>query len=296
MKAKFFEFNGQSEIVLENGNVIASNEGEAKVDFLNRASEEVNAEFVEDLEVTEVTASSLKKKANKALVAAFDKATGVEAELIKSVLESRGVVVGESTEEATAEGEATEETAEAPKKEKKAKKEKVEKAPREKREKPSLSETLDQANAAKVNIGKVVEFVPFRCAFKVLAEIKRVVTDTRVNRAYFRMTGIEDGKLYHAEITNSTITIDEEATEKLAAERAAEAEAKEAKKAEEKAAKKAKAKAKAETEEAAEEKPKKKGGKKAKAETTEEVAETPSNVYIAPEVSGDDEEAIAEAE
>lgn len=295
MKAKFFEFNGQMEIVLENGNVIAANESETKVDFLNRASAEADAEFMENLDVTEVTASSLKKKANKALVASFEKATGVEAELIKSVLESRGVVVGESTEEATAEGEATEETAEAPKKEKKAKKEKVVKEPKEKREKPSLSGILDQANAAKVNVGKVVEFVPFRCAFKVLAEIKQVVTDTRVNRAYFRMTGIEDGKLYHTEITNSTLSVDEEATEKLAAKRAAEAEEKAAKLAEQKAAKKAKAKAET-AEEATEEKPKKKGGKKAKAETTEEVAETPSNVYIAPEVSGDDEEAIAEAE
>lgn len=291
MKAKFFEFNGQMEIVLENGNVIAANESETKVDFLNRASAEADAEFMENLEVTEVTASSLKKKANKALVASFEKATGVEAELIKSVLESRGVAVGEQTEEA--EGETTEETAEAPKKEKKAKKEKVVKEPKEKREKPSLSDILDQANAAKVNVGKVVEFVPFRCAFKVLAEIKQVVTDTRVNRAYFRMTGIEDGKLYHTEITNSTLTVDEEATEKLAEKRAAEAEEKAAKLAEQKAAKKAKAKA----EETIEEKPKKKGGKKAKVEeATEEVAETPSNVYIAPEVSGDDEEAIAEAE
>lgn len=291
MKAKFFEFNGQMEIVLENGNVIAANESETKVDFLNRASAEADAEFMENLEVTEVTASSLKKKANKALVASFEKATGDEAELIKSVLESRGVAVGEQTEEA--EGETTEETAEAPKKEKKAKKEKVVKEPKEKREKPSLSDILDQANAAKVNVGKVVEFVPFRSAFKVLAEIKQVVTDTRVNRAYFRMTGIEDGKLYHTEITNSSLTVDEEATEKLAAERAAEAEEKAAKLAEQKAAKKAKAKA----EETTEEKPKKKGGKKAKVEkATEEVAETPSNVYIAPEVSGDDEEAIAEAE
>lgn len=291
MKAKFFEFNGQMEIVLENGNVIAANESETKVDFLNSASAEADAEFMENLEVTEVTASSLKKKANKALVASFGKATGVEAELIKSVLESRGVAVGEQTEEA--EGETTEETAEAPKKEKKAKKEKVVKEPKEKREKPSLSDILDQANAAKVNVGKVVEFVPFRCAFKVLAEIKQVVTDTRVNRAYFRMTGIEDGKLYHTEITNSTLTVDEEATEKLAEKRAAEAEEKAAKLAEQKAAKKAKAKA----EETTEEKPKKKGGKKAKVEeAAEEVAETPSNVYIAPEVSGDDEEAIAEAE
>lgn len=294
MKAKFFEFNGQMEIVLENGNVIAANESETKVDFLNRASAEADAEFMENLDITEVTASSLKKKANKALVASFGKATGVEAELIKSVLESRGVAVGEQTEEA--EGETTEETAEAPKKEKKAKKEKVVKEPKEKREKPSLSDILDQANAAKVNVGKVVEFVPFRCAFKVLAEIKQVVTDTRVNRAYFRMTGIEDGKLYHTEITNSTLSVDEEATEKLAAKRAAEAEEKAAKLAEQKAAKKAKAKAET-TEEATEEKPKKKGGKKAKVEeATEEVAETPSNVYIAPEVSGDDEEAIAEAE
>ncbi len=139
----------------------------------------------------------------------------------------------------------------------KAKKEKAVKEPKEKREKPSLSDILDQAIAAKVNIGKVVEFVPFRCTFKMLAEIKQVVTDARVNRAYFRMTGIEDGKLYHTDITNSTLSIDEEATEKLAAKRAAEAEEKAAKLAEQKAAKKAKAKA---------------------------------------EVSGEDEEAVAEAE
>lgn len=241
MKAKFFEFNGQMEIVLENRMIITPNESETKVDFLTRASAEAEEEFMENLEVIEVTASSLKKKASKALVASFKKATGVEAELIKSVLDSRGVMAGETTEEA--EGE--------------AKKEKVVKEPKEKREKPSLSDILDQAIAAKINVGKVVEFAPFRCTFKMLAEIKQVVTDARVNRAYFRMTSMEDGKLYHTDITNSTVSIDEEATEMLAARRAAEAEEKAAKLAEQKAAKKAKAKA---------------------------------------EVSGEDEEAIAEAE
>lgn len=233
MKAKFYGFNGQMEIVLENGNVIAANESEAKVDFLNRASEEVDAEFMENLEVTEVTASSLKKKASKALVASFEKATGVEAELIKSVLESRGVTVGESTEEVAAE----EETAEAPKKEKKAK------AVKEPKEKISLSDALDIAKEMRVNVGKVIEFSSFRKGETITAEIKQVVVDTRVNRIYFRVHELSTGKLYHTSIYNSSVVINEEETARVAEEKEAAQKAKE----EQKSKKKAKA-----TEEAAE--------------------------------------------
>jgi|SRR5690606_12102600 len=232
MKAKFFEFNGQMEIVLENGNVIAANESEEKVDFLNRATEEVDAEFMENLEVTEVTASSLKKKASKALVAAFDKSTGVQAELIKSVLESRGVSVGESTEEET-----DEEAVEAPKKEKKAK------SVKEPKEKISLGDALDIAKEMRVNIGKVIEFSSFRKGETITAEIKQVVVDTRVNRIYFRVHELSTGKLYHTSIYNSSVVINEEETARVAEERAAAQKAKE----EEKAKKKAKKKAEAET-------------------------------------------------
>lgn len=231
MKAKFFEFNGQMEIVLENGNVISSNENESKVDFLNRVTEEVDAEFMENLEVTEVTASNLKKKASKALVASYGKTTGVEAKLIKSVLESRGVSVGGSTEEATAE-----ETSEAPKKEKKAK------AVKEPKEKISLGDALDKAKKMRVNIGKVIEFRSFRKGETITAEIKQVVVDARVNRIYFRVHELSTGKLYHTSIYNSSVVINEEETARVAEERAAAQKDKE-----EKAKKKAKKKAEVET-------------------------------------------------
>lgn len=233
MKAKFFEFNGQMEIVLENGNVIAANESEAKVDFLNRVTGEVDAEFMENLEVTEVTVSSLKKKASKALVAAFGKSTGVQAELIKSVLESRGVSVGESTEEETDE---EEEAVEAPKKEKKAK------AVKEPKEKISLGDALDIAKEMRVNIGKVIEFSSFRKGETITAEIKQVVVDIRENRIYFRVHELSTGKLYHTSIYNSSVVINEE-TARVAEEKAAAQKAKE----EEKAKKKAKKKAEVET-------------------------------------------------
>lgn len=283
MKAKFFQIAIAMEIQLSIGVSYQSTEGQTKEDFIAEVTAKVSEEFVEELELTEVSASSLSKKANKALVAMFETSVGLEKEMVAGLLQKRGVEItaANSTEGAeTTEAPVAKTKKEKPAKKEKVVKEKVVKEVKEKREKLSLNDVLDAAKDAKVNVGKVVEFVPFRSAFKLVGEINQVVVDTRVNRAYYRILILETGKLQHSEITNSTIIVDEEATEKLATERAAELKTKAAAK-KEKAVK--------------EVKPKKEKVAKAKAVETEETPaeEAPSmeGVYIAPEVSGDDETA-----
>ncbi len=249
MKAKLFVFDEEKEIRLSNGVQFFATEGESVEEFTERVTEVVDRDYVDTLELDEVDEKKLKKRGSAQLEKALESATGVEAKIIESILSARGVEVEQTEDPNEIETEAEEVTAEeAPKKKEKAKKE-----PKPKKELPSLDSVLEAVKLAKNNVQTVCNFSPFRTAIKMTGEVKQVVIDRRVNKAYYRILG-EDGKLYHTEINNPSFSVDEEATEKLADECEAEA----AKKAEEK-------KAKAEA---------KKAKEKAKKEVAEKEAET----------------------
>lgn len=160
----------------------------------------------------------------------------------------------------------------APAKKAPAKKQTDKKEPKEKepKEKPSLESVLNAAARAKKSVGVVCTFTPFRTAIKTKGEVKQVVIDRRVNKAYYRINALEDGKLFHISVDNESFKIDEAATEKLAQKREKEAEAKAkekadaAKKKKEAAAKK-KADAAAKKKTATTKKPAEKGATKGKA-------------------------------
>jgi hypothetical protein len=251
MKAKLFVFDEEKEIRLNNGVQFFATEGESVEEFTERVSEVVDRDYVDTLELDEVDEKKLKKRGSAQLEKALESATGVEAKIIGSILSARGVEVEQTEDPNEIETEAEEVTAkEAPEESEEPapkKKEKAKKEPKPKKELPSLDSVLEAVKLAKNNVQTVCTFSPFRTAIKMTGEVKQVVIDRRVNKAYYRILG-EDGKLYHTEINNPSFSVDEEATEKLADEREAEA----AKKAEEKKAKaeakKAKAKAKKEAE------------------------------------------------
>jgi len=104
------------------------------------------------------------------------------------------------------------ETVEAPK----PKAEKVVKPKAEKviKEMPSLESVIEAVALAKNNVQTICSFVPFRMGAKIIGEVKQVVIDLRVRRAYYRIVG-NDGKLYHTRIDNKSFKVDEEATEKM---------------------------------------------------------------------------------
>lgn len=234
MKANYFEFNGKQELQLENGVLIPANEGEAKADFIARISALVQEEQMEDLEVTEFKASTIKKKANKVLLEMLAASQGLELEIVKAGLDARGVDY-EGAEETAAE-EVVEEAPKA-KKEKAPKAEKVEKPKREIKEKISFKDAMENLNSARVHVGKVVEFTPFRSAVSVDAIITGVGIDKRTNRVYFSLVNTEDKTLYHPSLDNPTLIFDDEKTEAYKAAQEAEKAEKEAAKEAEKAAK-----------------------------------------------------------
>ena len=122
----------------------------------------------------------------------------------------------------------------------------------------------------RVNNGKVIEFSSFRGGKTIVAEIKQVVVDTRVNRIYFRVHELSTGKLYHTSIYNETVVVNEEETARVAEERAAAEKAKSEEKEAKKKAREEKAKA---AKEAAPKKEKVSKKKAAKEEVAEEASE-----------------------
>ena len=79
---------------------------------------------------------------------------------------------------------------------------------------PSLESVIEAVALAKNNVQTICSFVPFRMGAKIIGEVKQVVIDLRVRRAYYRIVG-NDGKLYHTRIDNKSFKVDEEATEKM---------------------------------------------------------------------------------
>lgn len=235
MKANYFELNGKQELQLENGVLIPANEGEAKADFIERISALVQEEQMEDLEVAEIKIGTIKKKSNKVLLEMLASSQGIELEFVKAGLDARGVDY-EGAEETAAEEVAEEVVEEAPKA-KKEKAEKAEKPKREVKEKISFKDAMENLNSARVHVGKVVEFTPFRSAVSVDAIITGVGIDKRTNRVYFSLVNTEDKTLYHPSLDNPTLIFDDEKTEAYKAAQEAEKAEKEAAKEAEKAAK-----------------------------------------------------------
>lgn len=233
MKAKLFQFESEKEIRLSNGVQFFSNEDESKEDFVERVTEVVDRDYVDTLEIDEVDEKKLKKRGSAQLEKNLESASGVEAKILESILVARGIISNETPAPEEIEVEAEEVKAPAKPKAKKKSKPKVKKEPKAK---PSLEKVIEAASLAKNNVSTICSFVPFRQAASITGEVKQVVIDRRVNKAYYRIIG-EDKKLYHTEINNPTFSVDEDATEKMLDEREAAA-------AKKKADKKAKAKTK----------------------------------------------------
>lgn len=188
MKASYFEQNGTKKIELEDGTIFEAQEKETKGAFIKRIGEVVDSSYFEKLELTE----QKKEKATKG----------------KAVVKEKG------EEKVATKKEATKKEPK-PKAEPKAKKEPKPKAePKEKKPKPTLNDALEMKKNAESMVGKMVDFVPFRCAYTVTGEVKQVVIDNRVNRAYFRIYDA-DNKLYHTDVTNEKVVVNEKETAAL---------------------------------------------------------------------------------
>lgn len=238
MKAKLFQFENEKEIRLSNGVQFFSNEDESKEDFVERVTEVVDRDYVDTLEIDEVDEKKLKKRGSAQLEKSLESASGVEAKILESILVARGVISNETPAPEEIEVEAEEVKAPA---KPKAKKESKPKAKKEPKVLPSLESVIEAAALAKNNVSTICSFVPFRQGTSITGEVKQVVIDRRVNKAYYRITG-EDKKLYHTEINNPTFTVDEDATEKMLDEREAAAAKKKTDKEAKAKTKKAKAK------------------------------------------------------
>ena len=243
MKAKLYVLGKEQEIRLADGKQFFATENESNEEFVARVVNLVKEEYLEDIEIHEVLFANLNKYATDQLKAAYEKATGVHAQMLKQILESRNVelaakplpeaivkasktaakVVAEQVEKTTGKGwsksgvkkgEAAEHNKKAIAKVVKETAPKVvkEKAPKVKKEKVAFEGyTAEQLADAKSKVGLDISFTSFKNEINLPGKIVSIVVDKRTGRTYFRIRVTrEDGtnkELMHVLITNPSIKI-----------------------------------------------------------------------------------------
>lgn len=136
MRATYAEHKGLKEVSLENGVKFRTDNTKTKAKLLKEVAEHVEAEYLEELEVTGVTLRSVERRSNKFLIDMLQNGTdGLHGEMVVHVLESRGVTVTFETVEDNLKPEApeTEDTEEVGPA--------TESLPEQAKEKPPLTET-----------------------------------------------------------------------------------------------------------------------------------------------------------
>lgn len=214
MNCKLIVLGDKMEIKLANGVQFLALKDEELDDFVNRVEAVVERDYVEDLEVQMVEKKSFAKTAVAQLQKDYIKATGLEADLIESVLESRGAdvpaVAKTPTKAAAPVAKVVKATAPVVAKAAKVVKEKVVK---EKVPAATLEEAIELAESVKDHVGSICNFTRAGEAITSTGEIKQVTVDKRVNRVYYRIVD-EDGRLCHKIVGSPDLKIDAKATKK----------------------------------------------------------------------------------
>lgn len=190
MKAQFIKLENRSEIVLANGTTYRSKKNEDPDDFYVRIADKVDTEHLEPLEIDyETDTAKMKKKSTVQLKSRLAKAGPLEKDGIEEILVERGEM-------------------DAPKAKAKTKtKAKSKKSPgRPKVEKPSDKELAAEQERGKENVGKTASFTPRGEEEQVTGTIKGLMTDKRVNLAYYRIVTPEN-KTHHKRVGSEEITI-----------------------------------------------------------------------------------------
>jgi len=133
MNAKLYT-QGTAMEVRVGSKVYSSTENESKKDFSGRVAKLLETDFDEAIEIVEITQKDLEKRSDVALTEAFKASKGgLQEQILKSILETRGIVV-----------------------------EKIEKTARKKVETLNIDEVKksEEYLVAKSNVGKLAKFVP----------------------------------------------------------------------------------------------------------------------------------------
>lgn len=192
MKAKLFEFNGEAEIVFDSQDLsFTMDKGEEVEDFMSRISDTIAEVYEEEMQLSMVDTTKIKKKASAQLKKAYEKASGLEAKIIADILQGRDIEVEVKSEETTEET-----TEEKPKNHRKA----ADRVP--------LKEELEKLrDESKANVGKRIAITPHGNKPRVDGTIKGIMIDKRTDSVYYRIDG-KDGKLYHKRVNSDQLSID----------------------------------------------------------------------------------------
>jgi len=171
MKAKLFHHNDRMEIRLSNTEQFIAGEDENQAGFYRRIEAYVELEYDEDIidPVSEIDIKKMKKETSAALERRLPLLQdGVETEMIREILESRGIELPNFEPESKPEPKC----------------------------KPKKN----------LNVGKACTFTPFRQDVSMSGTIKAFVADKRVDRSYYKILA-QDKKIYHKRINNDQLSI-----------------------------------------------------------------------------------------
>jgi hypothetical protein len=98
MKATFFQSGSLMQIVLANAVILSPMAKENKEEFINRATEMVDRDYMETVELVEIDAAKLRKKSSTVLMKEAQSATPVHAIIIAEIMDAR--VAATTTEKA----------------------------------------------------------------------------------------------------------------------------------------------------------------------------------------------------
>ncbi len=232
MQAKLILFGDKMEIKLTNGVLFFATKDEVLDDFVNRVEAVVERDYVEDLDIRMVEEKTFSKVTPKELQRFHASATGLEQELLASMLEAKGIEIGTTPAKP---GKVTNDSVGRVAKLDKVKAEKPEKVKKEKvvkekKERTPVVRMTDEevealAESVKNVVGSICTFISAGTAITTRGEVKQVIIDKRVNKAYYRIIG-DDGKLYHTIVGSINFKVDATATKELKAERKATEKAK----------------------------------------------------------------------
>jgi hypothetical protein len=235
MKAKLYVLGKEQEIRLADGKQFFATENESNEEFVARVVTLVKEEYLEDVEIHEVLFANLNKYATDQLKTAYEKAIGVHAQMLKQILESRGVEleakseakplpeavvkasktaakVVEEIKEKAPKGKAWSKSGTVEESTEASETPKAEKAPKVKKEKVAFEGyTAEQLADAKSKVGLDITFTSFKNEINLPGKITSIIVDKRTGRTYFRIRVTrEDGsnkELMHVLITNPSIKI-----------------------------------------------------------------------------------------
>jgi hypothetical protein len=214
MKAKLYVFDEKMELRLvdDKNTHFLPKKNESKEDFVARVQDIVENEYLEEFNMVEITKEDVESNDDDTLTEAFETAEGLQYNLIKSVMEDRGLLK---------------------KTEKKEPKPKV-----EKRSKEDMIASPEY-KAAAANIGKTCKFSPFK-SDEVYTGVIAGVALNKTNTIIYYTVVEKDGRRRCCGVLNETVKLSEtpKGEDKAPVKTAAATEAKKAKAAAKKADKK----------------------------------------------------------